>query len=591
MAELNVRALTGSMFDFARPVGADLLARTEDFDNWRHLRSESGLWPFSRVIHDAPGPDMDIADERGNSRPGVSLACQDYLGLTSHPAIREAATKALHDLGPHSAGSPALAGNTQLSLRLEQELGQALGYEHVVLFPTGWAAGYAGIAGLVRPDDHIVMDQLSHACLQQGAFAATRNVRRHAHLDVGSVESALREIRSVDTTNGIMVISEGLFSMDSDVPDIAALQAVCHQYGATFLLDVAHDFGSLGPRGGGSLADQGMLGKVDLVMGSFSKTFSSNGGFVATRSRAVRQYLKFYGSPQTFSNALSPIQSAVVLEALRIVRSDEGETLRQGLMRNVLALREELSARGIQCIGAPSAIVPALVGDEAAGRIAWAEATGKGIHANLVEFPAVAVGAARFRMQLMPTHRHEQIVRAAEVVAVAIENARKVVAGLKLPERRRPRVGPDAGTCAVGARALPSLKPGDLAKLFDGARIESHKAGTCLIQAGTNHGNLYVLRKGGVEIVVDHLGMQVVVGTCREGEIVGEMSMLDGKGASASVFAETDVEVACLDQAAVRKLAAADPDFGCRLYLSLAQVLARRLRYLDVHTLSAEFTV
>jgi len=534
---------------------------------------------------------MDISDEAGHSRPGVSLACQDYLGLTSHPAVRDAARNALDSLGPHSAGSPALAGNTRLSLKLEKQLGDALAYEHVVLFPTGWAAGYAGIAGLVRPDDHIVMDQLSHACLQQGAFAATRNVRRHPHLDVESVRSALREIRAGDSTNGIMVISEGLFSMDSDVPNVAALQEVCHEYGATFLLDVAHDFGSLGPQGGGSLAIQGMLGKVDLVMGSFSKTFSSNGGFVATRSSAVRQYLKFYGSPQTFSNALSPIQSAVVMEALKIVRSEEGEGLRQGLMRNVLTLRNELETRGIRCIGAPSAIVPALVGDEAVGRIAWAEAAEQGIHANLVEFPAVAVGAARFRMQLMPTHRREQLVRASDVVAEAISGAREKVSGMQLPERRRLRVGPDAGTCAVGARALPSLKPGDLAKLFEGARIVTHKAGECLIQAGTNHGTLFVLRKGTVEIVVDHLGMSITVGNCGSGEVVGEMSMLDGSGASASVYAETDVEVACLDQAAVKKLAASDPDFGCRLYLSLAQVLARRLRRLDVHTLSAEFTV
>lgn len=586
----NVHSLMGSMFDYARLTGPDLLGRTQLFEDWRALRSNEGVWPFSRIIKDAPGPAMDIADERGDSRPGVSLACQDYLGLTSHPRIREAAARALSDLGPHSAGSPALAGNTPLSLGLEEALGEALGYDHVVLFPTGWAAGFGAIAGLVRPDDYIVMDILSHACLQQGAFAATRNVRRHAHLDLAAVETALREIRAGDKENGILVVSEGLFSMDSDIPDIGALQNLCHQYNATFMLDVAHDFGSTGHMGAGSLEIQGLLGKVDIVMGSFSKTFSSNGGFVATQSSAVRQYLKFYGSPQTFSNALSPVQTAVISEALKIVRTDEGRQLRQRLHENSVFLRGQLEARKIHCIGGPSAIVPALVGDEATGRIAWADATKQGIHANLVEFPAVAVGSARFRMQLMPSHTQEQLSHAANVVADSIEKARKAVAGIEFPRRQRARAVPESSDRLLGAKALPDLKPGDLDRLLADAKSEHHSAGTRFIKSGERHGSLFIVRRGVAQVVVDHYGMEVVVAECREGEILGEVSMLDGLGASASVVAESDVDVAVLDQATVIKLADKDPAIGVRLYRSLARVLADRLRKLDRHTLSAEFT-
>jgi 7-keto-8-aminopelargonate synthetase-like enzyme len=586
---IDVRALTGSMFDYARPSGPDLLKRTGDFEEWRSRRSEYGVWPFSRVLRSAPGPDMEIADEQGHSRDGVSLACQDYLGLTRHPAIKEAAIKALHDLGPHSAGSPALAGNTLLSLELERELREALGYEHLVLFPTGWAAGYAGISGLVRPQDYVVMDQLSHACLHQGAFAATRNVRRHAHLDFDSVGTLLKEIRAEDTRNGIMVITEGLFSMDSDIPDIGKLQDTCREYNATLMVDVAHDFGSMGPRGGGSLGLQNLLGKVDLVMGSFSKTFSSNGGFIATKTEAVRQYMKFYGSPQTFSNALSPIQTAVIREALRIVRSPEGDTLRAAMLANAVTLRTGLEQRGVRCIGVPSAIVPAHVGDESVGRIAWSKSTSLGIHANIVEFPAVAVGAARYRLQMMPGHRKEQLDRAAVIVSEAIAEAKGIIEKMNIPKRQRKRIAVKSDDYAIGAKALPVFKPDDLTRLFENARIDFHPAGTTFVKAGANHGTLFVVRKGLVHIVVDHHGQEVTLAECGPGEIIGEISMLDGKGASASVVAETDVEVAAIDQKAITELARMDPDFGMRLYQSLAIVLAGRLRKQDIQILPVEW--
>src|SRR5207244_2190884 len=136
------------------------------------------------------------------------------------------------------------------------------------------------ITGLIRPNDHVIVDNLAHACLQQGAHAATQNVRRHDHLDIAAVHSHLQEIRANDTKNGILVVTEGLFSMDSDTPDLQTLQALCHEYEATLLVDVAHDLGAIGPGGTGFLGIQDMLGKVDLVVGAFSKTFASNGGFL-----------------------------------------------------------------------------------------------------------------------------------------------------------------------------------------------------------------------------------------------------------------------------------------------------------------------
>jgi 7-keto-8-aminopelargonate synthetase-like enzyme len=167
-----------------------------------------------------------------------------------------------------------------------------------------------------------------------------------------------------------------------------------------------------------------MLGKVDLVMGAFSKTFASNGGFLATRSPAVRQYVKLYGSTWMFSNALSPVQAATVRESLRIVRSEEGDRRRADLMRAILALREAFASRGVRCMGDPSPIVPVLVGPQPVGRMCSALLPDRGVHANLAEYPAVPARKTRFRMQVMAAHTPEQAEDAAAIVTGALADAR-----------------------------------------------------------------------------------------------------------------------------------------------------------------------
>ena len=173
----------------------------------------------------------------------------------------------------------------------------------------------------------------AHACLQEGANSATTNVHLHGHLNLDSARRHLKRIRAKDTENGILVVTESLFSMDSDTPDLRALQELCREYEATLFVDVAHDLGAMGDGGRGFIGMQGMAGKIDIVMGSFSKTFASNGGFVSCNSPAVKQYLKFYGCSATFSNALSPVQSATVTKAFEIVQSDRGRELRRLLLK------------------------------------------------------------------------------------------------------------------------------------------------------------------------------------------------------------------------------------------------------------------
>jgi len=427
--ETAAEALGGSLKDFRDPQGVDLVERTEPFFAWQDARRRSDLWSYSRSSQAAPGTSCEARDDAGRPISGVNFGSQDYLSLSSHPAVKAAAKAAIDEYGVHSAGSSALLGNTGLSLRLEAAFSEFLNGRQIVLYPTGWAAGFGAVQGLVRANDHVLMDVLAHSCLQEGARAATSNIHFHGHLNLDSAERKLRQIREKDSENGILVVTESLFSMHSDTPDLVRLKRICETWGATLLVDCAHDLGAIGEDGLGNLGLQNMVEAADVIVAAFSKTFASNGGFVSVRTRAAKEYLKYYSATQTFSNALSPVQAAIVLESLAIIRSEEGRRLRAALMRNVNFLRGEIQAAGMTALGNPSAIVPVHVGSEDVARLATRALGAKGVIANLVEYPAVPRGNARFRLQVMAKHRAEDITTLVRQMRGAVDEAEQMKQG------------------------------------------------------------------------------------------------------------------------------------------------------------------
>lgn len=416
-------ALTGSLRDFRAPEGTDLIERIGGFYEWQDLRRKHGLWPYARSTATAPVARCEARTDTGEAFAGINFASQDYLSLSSHPAIKQAAIEAIGEYGVHSAGSAALLGNTANSIRLEQALSEFIGGREIVLYPTGWAAGYGSIQGFVRANDHVVMDILAHSCLQEGAKAATQNIHYHGHLNLEALARKLERIRSNDTQNGIMVVTESLFSMHSDTPDLGAMRSLCDEFNATLLVDCAHDLGSIGDDGLGHLGLQNMMDGADIIIGSFSKTFASNGGFIAVKDKATAEYLKYYSATHTFSNALSPVQAASVLTALNIVRSEEGRQLRRKLMDNILYLRSEMTRMGLETLGDPSPIVPVRLGLEGVGRFAARHLSAMGGIANLVEYPAVPQGGARFRFQVMASHTSEDIDQVVQILSRAMREA------------------------------------------------------------------------------------------------------------------------------------------------------------------------
>jgi 7-keto-8-aminopelargonate synthetase-like enzyme len=421
--------LAGSTRDFLFLPGRNLTAKAAAFAGWQAARVAHGGFPYAKRLVRAPAPRASLRLLDGTVREGINFSSQDYLGLSAHPEIKAAAQAAIEHFGPHSAGSAALAGEMEMADALEHAIGEHLRTPFVTLYPTGWAAGYGVIRGLVRDTDHVVLDALGHNCLQEGANASTRNVHLFRHLDLDHAREKLAAIRARDAQAGVLLVTESLFSMDADTPDLAAFQALAREFDALFVVDAAHDYGCLGPDGTGRIGEQGLLGQVDVVMGSFSKTFASNGGFVASHREEIREYFRYFSPSNTFSNALGPAQLASVLAALRLVRNPEGDRRRAGLLAAVETLRGGLLARGCEVFGAPSPIVPAMIGDEAIARVAAKLCSERGVLTNLVEFPAVARNTARFRMQVMATHEIDDCRQAAHIVADAIADARTIVGG------------------------------------------------------------------------------------------------------------------------------------------------------------------
>ncbi len=409
-------AYSGSLLDFVKVKGNTLMERSLPHWNWVEARRGEKIWPYEKALLGPVGGRVLGADEFLEGRDSfVNFSSQDYLGLSARKELREAAIEAISRFGIHSAGSPVLTGRNPLVVELENLLCELLSMEACLLFPTGWGAGFGALAGLAKPEDIVILDRLSHNCVQEGARHCGARVRKFRHNDIDSLHGMLRQERETSSTKGIFIVVESLYSMDSDSPDLGAVLRLAKDFDAIVICDIAHDFGAMGETGLGLLESLGGL-RPDVIIGSFSKTFATNGGFVAA-SRSVRQYLAAYAPPYIFSNAISPIQAAVALKSLAIAFSPAGPGFRESLAINVQNLRRQFASVGQETSGLPSPIVPVFVGSENRARLASREIFSRGLLANLVEFPAVPRGKARFRFQVMATHREDDVMQAAAVLA------------------------------------------------------------------------------------------------------------------------------------------------------------------------------
>jgi 7-keto-8-aminopelargonate synthetase-like enzyme len=416
--------LTKNLMRYHSPKGSNIIQRTDGLMEWIDSRGDAGLFQFGLSWQDLPGTTVVAKNYFNKKVAGYNFTSVDYLGLATDRRLVDAAVFAAENYGVHSVSVAALIGNSPISEALEKDMCEWLGYKHCLLFPTGWAASFGAVVGLVRNHDFILMDELAHASLQQGAYAATENVQKFKHLDNNDAEMKLREIRRQKPDAAILVITEGMYSMDGDVPNLAALQELCERYSASLMVDICHDLAASGPNGTGTLGAQGLLGRVDIVVGAFSKSLASNGGFMLVNNEGARMAVRFFGGSYTYSSAVSPLQIAVAREAIKICRSEEGEQMRARLREVSQRLRSEFRALGFRVYGEDSShIVPLHLGREGFARIAGGRAYEKGVVATVIEFPVVTLGAARYRFSMKPTFSNEELDDAVERTAEAFGEA------------------------------------------------------------------------------------------------------------------------------------------------------------------------
>jgi 8-amino-7-oxononanoate synthase len=386
-----------------KPSG-DVFAKVDDprLEEWRFAESLD-LIPFYRELDGEVGPTSLF---RG--RPMVMLGSNNYLGLTTDPRVRRAAVAAIRRYGTGVTGSRLLNGTIPLHRELEEELADWVGTEGALVFTTGYAANLGLIGALIGAGDAAVVDSAAHASLVDGARFSDGALRAFRHNRPNSLRRALRSWREQPEAGGVLVAVDGIYSMEGDRAPLVQVADLCTEFGARLLVDEAHALGVVGPGGAGTAAEANV--RPDLVMGTFSKSLASCGGFIGA-PRSVIEYLKITCRPLMFTAAGTPAALAAALEAARIARAEDWR--RQAVLTRAERLRRGLRELGYR-VGdeTGSAIVPVHVGDNwEAGRL-WKALLEHGVYTNCAIPPAVPM--ALLRTSVMATHTDADIDRALE---------------------------------------------------------------------------------------------------------------------------------------------------------------------------------
>jgi len=338
------------------------------------------------------------------------MGSNNYLGLTHHPRVLEAAKAALERYGSGCTGSRFLNGTLDLHERLEARLAEFFGKEAALVFSTGYQANLGLISGIVDRNDVVLMDKLDHASIVDGAKMSFGQTERFGHNNLAQLERLMEK----HSERGTLVIVDGVYSMEGDIADVPSLLKLCQKHGAALALDDAHSVGVLGPRGDGTAAHFGLTDEVDVTVGTFSKSLASIGGFVAA-SESIIHYLKHHSRPLIFTAALPPANTAGVLAALEVMIAEPERRTR--LWENTKRLREGMHGLGFQIGNTQTPIIPVLIGTLERTFLFWRKLFDAGVFTNPVVPPAVPAAECRLRTSLMATHTPDQIDFAVETFA------------------------------------------------------------------------------------------------------------------------------------------------------------------------------
>lgn len=378
----------------------DLFKKCYEFTRADEIK-ELGVYPYFRPIEDNDGPIVTI-----EGRKVVMAGSNNYLGLTSHPHVKEAAIKAIEKYGTGCSGSRYLTGTIDLHVELEKRLAKFLGKEAVLLFSTGYQTAQGIIPTLVTRGEYVVSDKDNHACIVAGnlmARGATAELVRYKHSDMEDLERVLSKI-PVETPK--LIVSDGVFSTGGEIIDLPKLNAIAKKNNARLLIDDAHAVGVIGKGGRGTASEFDLVDEVDMTMGTFSKTFASLGGFVAGEAKVI-DYLKHHAAALIFSASPTPASVASALAALDVLEKEPERVDR--LIRNTSKVRKALTEAGFNVIQSRTAIVPVIVGNDDLAFKMWKGLYDNGVFVNVFISPGVPQGRQMMRTSYMSTHEDEHL--------------------------------------------------------------------------------------------------------------------------------------------------------------------------------------
>ncbi len=390
----------------------DLFEKCRTFTRPSELQA-AGLYMYFEVFgeRDGCGP----GEVRMGKRKVMMFGSNDYLGLINHPKIKEAAAQAIRKYGSGCSGSRLLNGTLDLHVKLEHELAALVHKEEAIIFGTGFQANYAALSALTEKGDVMVCDHNLHASLVEGALRSPARTVRFRHNDMDHYERCLE---NCPPDEKILIVSEGVFSMEGDIAELRGITRLAKPYGARVYVDEAHGIGVLGATGAGAAEHLGVLDEVDIVMGTFSKSLASVGGFVAAE-KAVIDYLKHNARPFVFSASLPAASVAAVGAALQIMKAEPERRLH--LLRVAQLLRNELRSRGFNVLPGETAIVPVVIQDELDLCRLCKALLEEGIYINPVLRPAAAQNLLRISCTAAHTEQHvERLIGTLVRVAASL---------------------------------------------------------------------------------------------------------------------------------------------------------------------------
>lgn len=358
---------------------------------------EAGLYPYFIPL---TGSDGTTAEYRGHRL--IMCGSNNYLGLTTHPKVRQAAREAIDRFGTSCTGSRFLNGTLELHEQLERELADWVGKPAALVFSTGMQTNLGAISALVGRGDTIILDKDDHASIVDGARLSWGETKRFQHNDMVDLEQLLSGILA---SKGKLVVVDGVFSMEGDIALLPDITRLCRKYGARLMVDDAHALGVLGG-GRGTAAQFGLTSEVDLIMGTFSKSLASIGGFIAG-DETVIHYVKHHARALIFSASIPPASAAAALAALHVMREEPERIARVNNIAD--KMRREFQRLGFNIGNSATPIVPIIIGDVYRSIMTWKLLFDKGVFVNVALSPAVPEGRELLRTSFMATHTDEQL--------------------------------------------------------------------------------------------------------------------------------------------------------------------------------------